>query len=939
MSTLNQFKDYVAEQYYNMLGLKLVEETTTNTPLAWLNDGNSAWLLDDEIGLAMRIVPFVDEQDDLNAAIQHAIRFATQLQPRYSLDKDGSDDAGIWQVGICWLVSSELCNAWRNAIANIRKESGFSEEIGLDAILAEEGKDIHDAFSKHGMPQLMLHARKIFRLQWHEMPSWLSADSKVAEMLESFPRQFSNDVETYKLALELVENVLPDGAPDSAPFPEEPSKETLDEVEIKNFRNIRHLKLRFKDVRQINPAQAHIIFGPNGTGKTSLFEALYLATGNTSNTLKDYLCDPDADSKKRGYAPTVLAQLSGNTQLEPTTLLNGIEKSGYKTASKEEAKENYFSMEGTFQAQEDTRKFLEEPGESLALRILKNYSTLADEVTKHAEARSYAAKSEKSEWLKNHGLNASISIRETRAKRLIEGEIRKEPWSPSQTLMEWLEKTSQFFPTITSDSQRLFHRWQSWHESQEAYINSMAQGISIGEITVVHQPLATWLSSRNKLLEDTRTLVNSASPLIDSLRSRLRGVEAELDAWGEWIAKQTSLSSASTNEEEQQLIQQMEQIRQRLAELRQSFSFDRKHSQHLEKLKTEFLTDWVKTNPDICPTCGDDHHDKGGIGKVIDTLKAGLDERLANFEQEGKTLNGALAEMEAKLASFGVCPIGEKRQAELHELLAPFCRDATLQTILTNKLSRATLKSSIQAAQRLPEVQTPITEPTDIAQQLAERCMALDAEAERLWVLPERWAKIVKALDNECRDIVERHLPETLQKLWWEIALVMTPARWNLAAAAEFQMKGRTSQKLIIGIKERSDTPAKYFFNQAERHIMGLAWFFARYLTHGRFHRAFMVLDDPAQEMDQTTFRTFSRFVQALLRLHIKQKTQAQIVIFLHQEERALDMARATLGRFIMLTWQKQNNDDGLREMRLLIDNFQPHSALHLLSHRANIST
>lgn len=938
MNTINQFKEYLAGLYQGFLGLSLTENMSPSNGPVWLKKEDSAWLLDDEIGLAMHIVPFTDEHDDLNSTIQHAIRFTTQLQPRYSPDKDGVDAAGIWQVGVCWIVSSELCDAWRNAIASIRKESGFSEEIGLDAILLEDGENIADAFNRHGVPQLMLHARKIFRLQWHEMPSWLSADSKVAEMLRSFPQQFSNDVETYRLALELAEDVLPDKSPDSAPLQTEPSKKTLDDVEIRNFRNIRHLKLPFKTIGQNKSAQAHIIFGPNGTGKTSLFEALYLAAGNTSNILKDYLLDVDVDVKKRGYVSTVLSPLSGNPQPEPEIFLNGVEQTAYKNTSKEDAKADYFSLEGTFQAQEDTRNFLGEEGISLAQRILKNYSTLADEVTKHAEARSYAAKNEKSEWLKNHGLNASISIRETRARRLIEGEIRKESWNPSQTLMEWLEKTSQFFPAITNDSRHLFQQWQSWKENQEAYVNNMAQGISIGEISVVREPLTTWLSARNKLLEDTRTLVITISPLIDSLRNKLQGVEAELDVWGEWLTKQANLSSVSTNEEQQQLAQQIEQIRQRLAELRRSFSFDRKHSMHLEKLKSEFLSDWVKSNPDICPTCGVDHHDTGGIEKVIDELRAELDERLASFEQEGKTLNSELAEMEVKLASFGVCPIGKKRQAELHELLAPFCRDETLQTKLTNRLTRATLKSSLQSAQRLPEVQLSIAEPNDIAQQLAERCLALDAEAERLWVLPERWAKIAKALDIECRGIVEQHLPETLQKLWWEITLAMTSARWNLVAAAEFQMKGRTSQKLIIGIKERSDTPARYFFNQAERHIMGLAWFFARYLTHGRFYRAFMVLDDPAQEMDQTTFRTFARFVQVLLRLHNKQKFPAQFVVFLHQEERALDMARATLGRFIMLTWQKYD-DDGLREMNVLIDNFQPHSALHLLRSPENTTT
>ena len=121
---------------------------------------------------------------------------------------------------------------------------------------------------------------------------------------------------------------------------------------------------------------------------------------------------------------------------------------------------------------------------------------------------------------------------------------------------------------------------------------------------------------------------------------------------------------------------------------------------------------------------------------------------------------------------------------------------------------------------------------------------------------------------------------------------------------------------------------------------MGLAWFFTRYLTHGRFHRAFIALDDPAQEMDQTTFRSFARFVQALLRLHEKKNVPTQLVLFLHQEDRALDMARATLGRFIMLSWRKINSDqEDIREVRLLSEGFQPQSAIQLLGQKMAVSS
>lgn len=209
MSTLDQFRKYVSEQYQTVLGLKLTENVANDSQPVWLPDGDQAWLLDDEIGLAMRVVPYNDAQDDLNTAIQHAIRTATQLQPRYEIKDGEADRCGIWQVSICWLVDSTLREDWRKAIASIRKESGFSEEVGLDAILVEDGKDFSAACARHGLPQLLLHTRRIFQLKWTEMPSWLSANARVAEMLKTFPNQFSNDVEAYGLASELVRMCCP----------------------------------------------------------------------------------------------------------------------------------------------------------------------------------------------------------------------------------------------------------------------------------------------------------------------------------------------------------------------------------------------------------------------------------------------------------------------------------------------------------------------------------------------------------------------------------------------------------------------------------------------------------------------------------------------------------------------------------------------------------
>lgn len=931
MNSLEQFKIHVNEQYQATLGLSLVADSVAiNGQPIWISETDKAWLLDDEIGLALRIIHYCDTEDDLNTSIQEAVRTATQLQPHYGITDSDADKSGIWQVAICWLVESDLREDWCKKIASVRKESGFSEEIGLDAVLCTEEEKLTDACLRYDLPQLLLQTRRLLKLDWKEMPGWLSANAKVEEMLEKFPKRFAGNAETYKLAFELVQDVLPIDVSDIEKS--EPTIATLDKVEIKNFRNIGHLILPFpKPKGQF--AQAHIVFGPNGTGKTSIFEALSLAAGGVSNTLVSYLDDTNVESRKRNYTASVLSPL-GNNSTTPTISLNDNEKV-ISSQDSQYVHAEWEKLEGTFQAQEDSRLFLEERGESLALRILKNYSTLADEVTKHAEARASAAKEIKTEWLKRHNLNAAISVRDTRSQRLIEGELRKESLHPSQSMLDWLNKTTSFFPVVASDGHSLAGRWEYWKYMQSECIAHMSAGISLGDVSQVRKILSTWLETRNDLLTNTRVLVAQAVPLIEPLRNQLQGIERDLDAWGEWLNRQSSQANSNVSEELNLLSKEIEQTRTQLAASRSQFALERKHASFLEKLKIEFLSEWVAEHPDTCPTCGQDHHDHGGLAHVVESIKNVVEGRKEEYELQGRLLAANLAEMEARLASFGVCPVSESRQEELGALLIPFCGDASLQTLLSNTAERAILKTRIQSARILPDVPEPLGELEENARRIAEKCFSLDAEAERLWQLPERWVKIVKALREECDAIVARHLPETVQKLWWEIALILTPARWNLAATPVFQInRTRNTQKLVIGITERDDTPAYYLFNQAERHIMGLGWFFARYLTHGRFHRGFIVLDDPAQEMDQTSFRSFSRFIQMLLRLQEKRRIETQLVLFLHQEERALDMARATLGRFIILNWNKSmtnDNQNTYSEIQLLSDGFKPQIATQIV--------
>src|SRR5258706_2873618 len=563
MDSLQQFKTHVAEQYLLTLGLELTEQLAdiSNKP-AWIADDQAAWLLDPEIGIALKIVPYVDSKQDLNTTIQHALKTATSLQPRLGIKEDDVDKNGMWQVGVVWLVDKpNLGNDWRIGIASVRKESGFSEEIGLDAILIEDEKDLKAAFSRHGLPQLMLHARRLLNLDWSQMPSWLSANSKVSEMLKTFPDHFSGDAEAGRLVSSLIADAqeseisMTTGGNLSRTAPK---RQALEEIEIKHFRNIRHCHLSFpKDAGR--QTQAHVIFGPNGTGKTSIFEALCLSIGGTSRTWSRFSADADIEARARDYPASVLTPLKGTDK--PEILLNGSAVQ-LSTGGSLDAR----VLDGSFLGQEDSREFLSDTSQNLGQRILKGYSTLADRLTELASNRERTAKEEKSNWLRQHGLNASIKLRETRTQRLIEGEIQKEGWAPSQSMLDWLGSASLAIPAPGDDGVRLAARWRAWTKQQNKIVAQMATGALLGEANLVGAPLVTWLGARNDLLVATHTVLGRATSLIASLRDRLASVDKELDAWGEWLSRQ-SKSSTIEDSEQTNLLQQIETSRTKLLEL------------------------------------------------------------------------------------------------------------------------------------------------------------------------------------------------------------------------------------------------------------------------------------------------------------------------------------------------------------------------------------
>ena len=67
--------------------------------------------------------------------------------------------------------------------------------------------------------------------------------------------------------------------------------------------------------------------------------------------------------------------------------------------------------------------------------------------------------------------------------------------------------------------------------------------------------------------------------------------------------------------------------------------------------------------------------------------------------------------------------------------------------------------------------------------------------------------------------------------------------------------------------------------------------------------------------MDQVTFRRFVRFLQSFVRAHhrLDKPLPLQLVVLLHQEDRALELARAISkdGEVTMLSWAREMRTSG----------------------------
>jgi len=286
-----------------------------------------------------------------------------------------------------------------------------------------------------------------------------------------------------------------------------------------------------------------------------------------------------------------------------------------------------------------------------------------------------------------------------------------------------------------------------------------------------------------------------------------------------------------------------------------------------------------------------------------------------------------IIETKLSVLSHSKIPISKVRQGEMDSYLKPFLEGKSIEEVIRigqESELLAQVYRVINVPAQLPE---KIQDVDQLLHQIIERISSDEAKRAQVWDAPTKWEEVGKKLKSITFEVVQNHMPNTLQAVWVEIGMAITSAPWNTRKPIFKPEMKRGNEKLTVVVKgnKNREMLGRYFYNQAEGHVLGLAWFFTRYLAEGRFRFEWQAMDDPAQEMDQTTFRAFCRFMQSWLRINKDSDTDGayKVICFLHQEDRALDMARSLWGELHMLGWEKENSGQLLR-LKLFGEEFSP---------------
>ena len=883
-------------------GDDLIGETSTDSI------DTAGLLLDPEVGLLAYILPF-----DETTLVKKQIARALTLRSRLSIERNYTnepatvaDDPGAWRIVLHWLVAADSRDNWTGQVMEVRRETGFSEEISMDAIFIDTG-NIKKQIEDYGFPRLLLTTREVLKKHHlDEMTQWLSANKLVEQALSGFASSF-NKPEQSKFAAEVVHAMqdfkgTPRSTADDDQAPDEPK--TFSSIRIRDFRNLRDVRFDFGQA----PVSASIVHGPNGTGKSSLCEALSLALFRSSfryRWFSDRTREKDVTATDRGreYMAKYLAPIEGAPG-DPKIALDEHDFVTPQLVAADKTEDVDLAMNGTILTQDSSLEFARMASHELGARVLRGYSELADHLEQFTESRVNQANKFRQDFLRGLELSAAITKADTAYERIAKREIDLALPPLPHALAAWLEQTENLLGRSVSG---LGQQWQAWSELGR---NELAKEFakSHSNETKLTNETRNWLIRFNELVIGSAEVVKSIEAKVEPIRAEFDNATARISAWGEWLerrANATDLGSSPEAEVITKKLRELQTIQKQTLERGRSAGG---HFEHLTTVKAFVRETWSKDHANARPTCGTDHTEPGGILKVVETLRTQTSIERDRLREEFGALKTQIEQMQKQLAELGQaqCPLSREEQSKLTEALQWLVpANTNLSEWIGVGSQRDALLMSISALRQIPPTPSSI-DADGTAESVVKKVLSHFRTADETFEAPTNWKPVKETLTQTLASIVSEHLPHTLEKLWRELALNLTPAPWLLPDSFRIDVVTRRGEQAsTVRIKDRL---ARYILNQAEIHTLGLAWFFTRHLTRGRFFQTCIVMDDPAHELDQTSFRDLCRLWETLMRMHRVYDRPLKLIVMLNQENRAVEAARATGAILSVLGWEREQD-------------------------------
>lgn len=938
-SWIKQCENWLLQQYQNVLRLNIASDSVR---LRWLPENSltsetvaeqahGLAIEDADIGWLLFLLPY--KQERLETQVNQALGLRSRLlrESNYTGNaKAGAseDQSSTWRVGITWLVEGSQWVDWQNQIMALRRESGAVEEISVDAIKVARN-DVQAALTAHGLPRLLLHTRALLTQSAIEAEKWLSADAQVFNELVNFSQQFSTP-RARTVARDLEEKAKSFQSVMAHPSSSEARQ--FRRFRVKHFRNLDTLEV-VADRVEGNKAQAIVLFGPNGTGKSSFAEALCLAAFETSPLLEKFMADDDL---RRQTPETYLKDYL--TPLDPLNSSKATPSFYWDTGDNYEEmqfvlnpdEESRRRFEGVVLNQEDSIAFTELPREKLAARVLKGYSALADHLSEwlvHEEKRTNEIKLA---FTRKYVLSGATKLSETAYRRLAETLFADQLQRPSPEFLDWLRFMERLSDEDRGNASKLVSDWASHQSTAVKRLAETVAGLQAIGASQSHvaQAIREKLDEFDRLAKQSSDFRQRIESRIVTLREQLDVAQGQMESWGVWLASQATIQTAP-EADSQALKIEIENIAKERAVLEVNGKALRGRLDLLDQAKQFLASHWSAQHPDTCPVCNSDVAEREGIVVVVTALQEETNATIKTLRARHVEIQNRQKELDAKLKAAGVsiCPLAAEEQARLKGWLKPFLPEgANLEDWLGNPQSRGQLKGDLSRMRTLPEAPKPYADITQVVNRLAGNFIALTQEADKALEDPQAIGEVKKAFAQRLENVMKSHLPSTLEKVWMEITMALTTAPWLIPIAPAMKLDQR-GKSLSIQAGEKGQL-IRYIFNAAERHVLGLAWFFTYYLAKRRFEEAWMLLDDPAQEMDQASFRELVRLWETLLRIYQRQEQPFTMIVALHQEERALDATRATNGQLYILGWQKEQKETSsqasVKKVVLLAPGYHP---------------